>query len=257
MAILDLLDRVSQAMAKKDKSCCIFLDLAKAFDTVSHEILLAKLEHYGVRGISNSWFRSYLTNRKQSILISNTLSNPLSINCGVPQGSILGPLLFIIYINDILQCSDKFEFVQFADDTCLFLKNKNKTGLHESANNELSKVSDWLVSNELSLNIAKSNFLYFSHIKNEEPPPLKIQEIEIECKEVVKYLGILIDNKLNWSHQTKAVKLKISRGIGIIHAAKFLIPKSLLSNLYYSFVQSHLLYGIYQLGVHLSLVCQT
>ena len=100
------------------------------------------------------------------------------------------------------------------------------------------------MSNELSLNVAKSNFLYFSHIKNEEPPPLKIQGIEIECKEVVKYLGILIDNKLNWSHQTKAVKLKISRGIGIIHAAKFLIPKSLLSNLYYSFVQSHLLYGI-------------
>ena len=86
--------------------------------------------------------------------------------------------------------------------------------------------------------------LYFSHIKNEEPPPLKIQGIEIECKEVVKYFDILIDNKLSWSHQTKAVKLKISRGIGIIHAAKFLIPKSLLSNLYYSFVQSHLLYGI-------------
>ena len=111
-------------------------------------------------------------------------------------------------------------------------------------NSELTNISDWLVSNELSLNVNKSNFLYFSPNKTEEPPSLKIQDTEIECKEVVKYLGILIDNKLNWSHQIKAVKTKISRGIGAIRSTKFLIPHSLLSNLYYSFVQSHLSYGV-------------
>ena len=244
MAILDLLEKISKSLLEKSRSCCVFLDLAKAFDTVSHEILLAKLEHYGVRGISNEWFRSYLFNRKQSVAISNTLSNPLTINCGVPQGSILGPLLFILYINDILSASDKFDFVQFADDTCLFLKDKSKVTLTDTTNLELSKISDWLVSNELSLNVTKSNFLYFSHNKTEEPPPLKLQGINIECKDVVKYLGILIDDKLNWSHQIKAVKLKVSRGVGILHSTKFLIPNSLILNLYYSFIQSHLSYGL-------------
>ena len=244
MAILDLMEKVSLALTKKFKSCCIFLDLAKAFDTVSHKILLQKLKHYGVRGVTNDWFSSYLSNRKQCVKISNSVSNPLSINCGVPQGSILGPLLFIIYINDILKSSKTFEFVQFADDTCLFIKDKDKKSLTDTTNTELSKISDWLVSNELSLNVAKSNFLYFSLIKADEPPSLKLQGSEIECKEVVKYLGILIDNKLNWSHQTKAVKLKVSRGIGLLHSTKFLIPNSLICNIYFSFIQSHLTYGI-------------
>ena len=252
MAIIDLLDKVSQSLKNKSFSCCVFLDLAKAFDTVSHEILLKKLEHYGIRGISNNWFRSYLSNRKQSVSVNNKLSTELPISYGVPQGSILGPLLFILYINDIIKSSNKLYFVQFADDTCLFMKNKNKTTLADEFNSELASVSDWLVSNKLSLNVNKSNFLFFSNQRDKEPPELKMQNTVIENKEVVKYLGVLIDNKLKWTQHIKSISQKISRGIGILHSTKFLVPHSILLNLYFAFIQSHLLYGILAWGSPLS-----
>ena len=121
-----MLSHVSDAFTLRNPSCCVFLDLTKAFDTVNHSILLAKLNHYGIRGITNEWFRSYLSNTKQSVSISDCLSKPLNINCGVPQGSILGPILFILYINDILIASKKLNMIQFADDTCLFLSDINK-----------------------------------------------------------------------------------------------------------------------------------
>ena len=252
LAILDLLNKISQSLKEKNFSCCVFLDLAKAFDTVSHEILLQKLDYYGIRGISNAWFRSYLSKRKQCVSVDGMLSTPQPITYGVPQGSILGPLLFILYINDIMQSSNKLYFVQFADDTCLFMENKNKAILAEQLNSELIHVSEWLVSNKLSLNVNKSNFLFFSNQRDKDPPVLKIQNNIIENKEVVKYLGILIDNKLKWNHHINSVSQKISRGIGILHSTKYLVPPELLSNLYFAFIQSHLSYGILSWGSPLS-----
>ena len=122
----------------------IFIDLKKAFDTVNHEILLTKLEHYGIRGVINSWFRSYLSDRRQSIETDKCISETETIVCGVSQGSVLVPLLFLLYINDIHKSSKEFTFYLFADDTSLTYANDNLRTLELTVNNELEKVSEWL-----------------------------------------------------------------------------------------------------------------
>src|ERR1043165_10054525 len=124
LAILNMYNKISQSVDDRKFSIGIFVDLSKAFDTINHDILLHKLEHYGIRGIALQWFKDYLSNRKQYVLYNNCSSKLLSINCGVPQESILGPLLFIIYINDIVNCSNILHFILFADDTNIFYSSK-------------------------------------------------------------------------------------------------------------------------------------
>ena len=133
----------------------VFIDLSKAFDTINHSILLDKLNCYGVRGIVNDWFKSYLSKRHQYVRISDSSSRLLPITCGVPQGLILGPLLFILYINDIVNASTLANIIMFADDTNLFFHDKNIENLYKITNYELEKISIWFKLNKLSLNIKK------------------------------------------------------------------------------------------------------
>ena len=142
-------------------SCGVFINLKKSFDTVNHDILLAKLENYGIRGVINSWFRSYLTDRKQTMEVYNVVSEAETTLCGVPQGSVLRPLLFLLYINDIYKSPSLFAFYLFADDTSIILANNNLQGLKTLVNRELGNVNEWLKANKLSLNIKKSNFVIF------------------------------------------------------------------------------------------------
>ena len=194
-------------------SCGIFIDLKKAFDTVDHSILLHKLNHYGVRGIINSWFSSYLLKRSQSTQIGSTVSNKEEIVCGVPQGSVLGPLLFLIYVNDIYRCSQIFDFYLFADDTNLLYSNKDLKYLETVVNEELIKVGDWLDANKLSLNTSKSNFVIFHPYQHKPDCTIQLEiynndfkkSVPLEQKTFVKYLGILIDNNLN--HRCKDLGL--------------------------------------------------
>ena len=167
MALINLVDRVSEEIDNNNVTLGIFLDLSKAFDTIDHTILLNKLNYYGVTGIANNWFNSYLNDRKQFVQIGQTISKTLSISCGVPQGSILGPLLFIIYINDIANVSKLFDLNMFVDDTNLFIKDCNIDSLVANTNNELLKIGSWFRLNKLSLNIKKTNF-YTVHEKKEE-----------------------------------------------------------------------------------------
>ena len=148
-------------MDKKLYSCGIFIDLKKAFDTVNHTILLDKLNYCGFRGIVNQWFSSYLSNGTQTTEIGSHISSKLSINCGVPQGSVLGPLLFLLYINDIQYCSSNLQFFLFAEDTNALYAHKDLKTLEPTVNAELHNLYNWLTSKKLSLNIKKSNYVIF------------------------------------------------------------------------------------------------
>ena len=153
-AILDILNKIQNNIDKRFYSCGIFIDLKKAFDTVDHPILLYKLHHYGIRGIINDWFSSYLSVRMQSTQIGSIVSSKERIVCGVPQGSVLGPLLFLIYVNDMHRSSKEFDFYLFADDTNLLYAEKDLNKLEVVVNEDLLKLCEWLNSNKLSLNVS-------------------------------------------------------------------------------------------------------
>ena len=155
-ALLQLVKEVKQSFENGEYTLGVFVDLSKAFDTVDHEILLKKLHLYGVRGSFHSLLTNYLEKRKQYINEGNSSKQFLPISCGVPQGSILGPLLFIIYVNDLFKASKLLKEVMFTDDTNLFLSGKNLTGLFDSMNTELKNITIWFKSNKLSVNVKKT-----------------------------------------------------------------------------------------------------
>ncbi len=243
-AVTSILSALDEAKSKGNSSYCIFLDFAKAFDTVNHEILLAKLDHYGVSGVAHTLFKSYLSNRTQQTEINGILSGSGIIKHGVPQGSVLGPLLFLLYINDICESSKILKFFLFADDTTVYYSDKTNAGTEDLLNQELSKVSVWLAANKLSLNVKKSNFLHFHHGKHKPTINLKLNETIVEEKEVTKYLGVFIDNKLTWKPHIEHVKTKLSKGNGMISKIRYYVNDLCLLNLFYSFIQSHVNYNL-------------
>ena len=167
LALIEIIDNILNAMDKGLYTCGIFIDFSKAFDTINHTILLSKLEHYGIRGVALHWFRTYLTDRSQCVDFNGTLSNTIKTNCGLPQGSNLGPLLFFIYVNDISNCSNVLNLRLFADDTNAFLEDSNILTLTTMVNVELEKLTNWIKANKLSLNIKKSKFIIFSSVRKQ------------------------------------------------------------------------------------------
>jgi len=163
-ALIKLYDKIIHSLSNKEHTFGIFMDLSKAFDTINHEILINKLHNYGIRGTSLAWFKDYLKNRKQYVVYESEKSQELNITCGVPQGSILGPLLFILYINDIVKSSQLLTFIIFADDTNILYSHKDLNTAISTLNNELSKIQLWFKCNKLSLNIRKTNFMYFRNV---------------------------------------------------------------------------------------------
>ena len=203
-AILDIND-IQANMNQRLLSCGVFIDLKKAFDTVDHEMLLNKLNHYGFRGIINDWFSSYLNNRTQTTQVGQHISNKAIITCGVPQGSVLGPLLFLLYVNDMHKCSNKLQFYLFVDDTNILYADKNVKALETTINIELQKLYVWLTANKLMLNTKKSNFIVFHPYQNQLAYQPKIcmfdneqnKYVDLESKVYIKYLGVLIDKNLS------------------------------------------------------------
>ena len=200
--------------------------MPKAFDTVDHTILLKKLEIYGITGANLAWFRSYLTNRKQYICINNdTKTNEQKVTCGVPQGSILGPLLFLIYVNDLPSASNLLNTIMFADDTNLFFEHKDISFLFSTVNRELQNINEWFISNKLSLNVKKTKFSIFHKASRRDDLPLLLPKLFINNQVIkrqssIKFLGILLDENLSWKEHLKLTENKIAKNIGLIYKAK-------------------------------------
>lgn len=245
MALIILIDKITAALDNGDFTITVLIDFRKAFDTVDHSILLNKLYHYGIRGIAFEWMKSYLSNRQQQVSYNGANSSYKTMNCGVPQGSILGPLLFIIYINDLSTVSNILTSVLFADDTTLVDSDRNLTTLINRFNTELVNIVHWLNANRLSLNIEKTNFMIFRpKNKDEAGPNLTINGSQIAQVKKAKFLGVIIDDKLNWSDHTKYVTKKISKGIGIIIKARRYFNQKTLINLYNTMVLPFMSYCI-------------
>ena len=202
-ALLCLTQSIKHSIDNGNFDCGIFLDLQKAFDTVNHKILLQKLEHYGVRGNALNWFQSYLTGRSQYVTVNGHRSDYKPITCGVPQGSVIGPLLFLIYANDLPSVSKVLKFYLFADDTSIYFDSIDLITLQKVVNRELKKVKKWLDANRLSLNISKTNYVIFhSQPKRiNEFIRIKLGSKPLNRAEYIKCLGILVDLTLSWKPQ--------------------------------------------------------
>jgi Reverse transcriptase (RNA-dependent DNA polymerase)/Endonuclease/Exonuclease/phosphatase family len=256
-----LLNFVAQANNSKEHVIAIFCDLRKAFDTCDHNILLDKLYKIGIRGIELSWFRNYLTGRKQFVFINGVSSNLLDILIGVPQGSILGPLLFLVYINDLPLCS-KLLSLLFADDAALVAKHKNLDTLVEIVNAEFKKVTHFFRFNRLSLHHDKTKFMLMSYspevarsnvniyIDNNDNPnnqlpiyPLS-QVNESSDIPAIKYLGVFIDPKLNFRYHVNQISTKLSKAFFFLRKSKHFLTLSALKSLYYSLIHCHITYAL-------------
>ena len=213
-ALIELTERIRNSLDKGNFGCGIFIDLKKAFDMVNHDILLAKLNHYGIRGVIWNWFKSYLTGGQQYVYLQGESSEIREITCSVPQGSVLGPLLFLLYINDLPNVSDKLKFYLFADDTNIYFESNDLKYIESTVNQELKNLSIWLKLNRLALNISKTNFVIFcsNRRKLNHSVTLKMDKKAINETSHIKYLGVMMDNQLNWKHHISVISQKISRG---------------------------------------------
>ena len=245
-ALTCLYDKISSAIDNKECTVGIFIDLSKAFATVDHNILISKLEHYGARGTSLRGFESYLSNRQQYVEFNGVSTESCEIKCGVPQGSILGPLLFLLYINDLCNVSRVVDFILFADDTNTFFSHKDFNLLPGILNSEMLKLTQWCRENKLSINFKKSNFMVFRPPQRRKTLDISI-EIDNNAIEHVKetvFLGVILHEHLSWKPHILSVSRKISKSIGIIYKSSFCLPKTSLRSLYYSLVYPYLLYCV-------------
>jgi retron-type reverse transcriptase len=214
LALLHLVDSITSSIDQKKFTVGIFIDLSKAFfDTVNHKILLEKLQHYGIRGLALDWIRNYLSDRYQFVEYNGFQSSSNEIKCGVPQGSILGPLFFLLYINDICNVSSILNFILFADDTNLFLSHNDLSFMRNTINSELLKLSEWFKANKLSINVQKSSYMIFKTRQKRYIPEFSIEINNTKIKRVneVVFLGVVLDENLSWKPHISHISRKISK----------------------------------------------
>ncbi len=241
-ALIQLLENITDAIDKGEYTVGIFVDLKKAFDTINHNILIQKINFYGVRGLCANWVSSYLENRKQMVCIDDEVSQMQHCKCGVPQGSILGPTLFLLYINDIFRVSGIMKLILFADDTNMFCSGSDVNELMEMVEIELNKFSEWFIVNKLSLNLAKTSFMIFHSKAVNITGGIAITGVNIKRVFTTKFLGVYIDTQFNWKEHIKVIQTKVAKGISILWKVKFRLSTSVLRQLYMSLILPYLTY---------------
>ena len=249
-AMTDIILKITHAIELNQLSLGIFLDLSKAFDTISHKILLRKMYKYGVRGNSLEWFQSYLSDRLQYVLNNNATSSLQSIDFGVPQGSVLGPLLFLIYINDMPSMSTVLSYILFADDTTALYSSPSIDYLFQTVNTEITKLNTWFAANKLLVNATKTNFVLFMNQQKEKHISLLsshkvcMNHTEIKQKDSVKFLGLLLDKNINFKSHVDFICTKLSKSLFALRRAANVLQQNDLKTLYSALFLPYLNYGI-------------
>jgi len=251
-AVYELINKIYNYINNKQKTIAVFLDLQKAFDMVSHEKLLMKLERLGVRGVVLKLFRNYLSGRTQQVKINNTLGDKLEVKRGVPQGTVLGPILFLAYMNDISWGLTSGDLISYADDTVLLFSGSSWNDALRSASAGLSGVSDWLDRNHLLLNLNKTKMMRFAF--NELEPMNNDLTIHQNCRsdtcncpkiqetQTIKYLGVHIDSNMKWVNHSQYLNNVLKNTIHKFYLLRNILKKKTLITVYKSLIESKLRY---------------
>ena len=243
-SLLNFTNNIHNSLNSKGSTIGVSLDYKKAFDSIHHQILLNKLYKLGIRGTALDWFKSYLTDRKQYVVVNGKSSSISNVPTGCPQGSILSSILFLLYIDDMYKCTPYLKFTHYADDTLVYYTHDSIPSLVNIINSGLSDISIWLKTNKLLLNSEKSNYILFSNKKIIPNIRIAIDDHPIDRVKSTTFLGIVIDEKLNFADHIQATIKKMSRAAGIMYKLNTIVPKPSLKCLYSSLVYPHLTYGV-------------